>query len=96
MSDAITLIKKLFVGLDLSGTIGLMGFDALSAILCVTSIALLILLDRTVTYDGKEVGEKSHIIVRSGAYVYAVTLIILFWLLLLSKDMISTFIYFQF
>ena len=73
-----------------------MGFDLLSAILCAIAIALLILLDRAVTYDGKEVGRESRILVRSGAFVYAVTLIILFWLLLLSKDMISTFIYFQF
>ena len=48
------------------------------------------------TYDGKEVSSSSRITVRTGAYVYLVSLIILFWLLLLSKDMISTFIYFQF
>ena len=96
IGDAVTLITRLFSDFDFARTVELMGFDALSAILCAVAIALLIILDRSVRYDGSEVSCDSHIVVRGGAYVYAVTVIILFWLLLLSKDMISTFIYFQF
>ena len=96
IDDVITLIGKLFTGLELSRTVELMGLDIESVLLCAVSIALLIILDRIVRYDGREVSESSQLTVRSGAYVYLVTAIILFWLLLLSKDMISTFIYFQF
>ena len=96
IGDVITLIGSLFTGLELSRTVELMGLDIESVLLCAVSIALLIILDRTVRYDGREVSESSQLTVRSGAYVYLVTVIILFWLLLLSKDMISTFIYFQF
>ena len=96
IGDVITLIGKLFTGLELSRTVELMGLDIESVLLCAVSIALLIILDRIVRYDGREVSESSQLTVRSGAYVYLVTAIILFWLLLLSKDMISTFIYFQF
>ena len=96
IGDVMTLIGKLFTGLELSRTVELMGLDIESVLLCAVSIALLIILDRIVRYDGREVSESSQLTVRSGAYVYLVTAIILFWLLLLSKDMISTFIYFQF
>ncbi len=96
IGDAVILLGKLFSGLEFTKTVELMGLDLVSVLLAVSAIALLILLDRAVTYDGKEVSSSSRITVRAGAYVYLVSLIILFWLLLLSKDMISTFIYFQF
>lgn len=96
IGDVIILLGKLFSGFEFSRTVELMGLDIESALLCTVSIALLIILDRIVTYDGKEVSKASDVTVRSGAYVYLITVVILFWLLLLSKDMISTFIYFQF
>ena len=96
IGDAFVLIRKLFSGLELSRTVETMGLDLESVLLCIVSLALLFILDRIVTYDGYQVSEKSSVTVRGGAYVYLVTVIILFWFLLLSKDMISTFIYFQF
>jgi hypothetical protein len=55
---------------------------------------VLIIIDKLLTYGDEADG--SELLVGRGAFVYLVWMILLSWLLLLSKDMISTFIYFQF
>ena len=96
MSDALLLIKKLFsfTGGGISTTLSSMGVSVTTALLMVVSVVLLILIDRMLTYDDSPDG--SDVLVSRGGFVYFVWIILLSWALLLSKDMISTFIYFQF
>ena len=96
IGDVFVLLGKLFNGFEFAKTVDIMGLSVESVLLCIVSVSLLVILDRIVTYDGSQVSGSSRVIVRGGAYVYVITVIILFWLLLLSNDMISTFIYFQF
>mgnify|MGYP003292816548 CR=1 FL=1 len=51
-------------------------------------------MDGLVTYEG--VGEGSAALSKNGAFIYFVWIILIVWTLLISNDMISTFIYFQF
>ena len=96
MSDALLLIKKLFsfTGGGIGATLSSMGVSVTTALLMVVSVVLLILIDRMLTYDDSPDG--SDVLVSRGGFVYFVWIILLSWALLLSKDMISTFIYFQF
>ena len=63
-------------------------------LLIILAIATLIIFDRMISYECKD--DASHVIVKNGAFTYVIWTVLLCWLLLLSKDMISTFIYFQF
>lgn len=96
MSDALLLIKRLFsfTGGGIGATLSSMGVSVTTALLMVVSVVLLILIDRMLTYDDSPDG--SDVLVSRGGFVYFVWIILLSWALLLSKDMISTFIYFQF
>ncbi len=95
MSDAVSLIGTLFGGwAPLAETLEAMGLGAVEIITVVASIAVLIMIDRLLTHDDSKDG--SDTIVARGSFVYYVWIILLVWTLLLSKDMASTFIYFQF
>ena len=59
-----------------------------------TSIVTLLLIDRMLTYDDSP--DASGALVRDGSFIYFVWIVLFAWALLLSKDMMSTFIYFQF
>ena len=95
VSDVGTLFKTLF---SFSGTLGetltIMGLDLYRILLICISIVTLLILDRVVVYgDG---ADKSSVITKNGAFVYFVWAIVICWLLLLSRDMVSSFIYFRF
>ena len=93
--EALTLLKTLFVGWGNTGeTLGIMGLGAIDILLCVLSILTLIMIDRLLTYDDSSDG--SEVLVKNGSFIYFVWVIMLVWLLLLSRGMDSTFIYFQF
>ena len=95
ISDAWVLLGKLFLGRgSFASTFSLMGIDLIGALLIIASVAVLIVADRLVTYEGAD--DNSHLVVKNGAFIYFVWMILISWTLLLSKDMISTFIYFQF
>lgn len=96
MSDAVLLIKKLFsfTGGGLGATLSAMGVNVTTALLMVVSVIVLTLIDRMLTYGDSPDG--SDVLVHRGGFVYFVWIVLLCWALLLSKDMISTFIYFQF
>lgn len=96
IGDVGILLSKLTGGFDFAETMSGMGFEVATAVICIVSILIMILLDRMVSYDGRELSSESCVMVRRGSYVMIVTLILLSWLFLLSKDMISSFIYFQF
>ena len=96
ISDAFLLLSRLFTfsGGGISETVTSMGLDIPTALLIVASIAVLIFIDRMLKYE--DAPDSSDVLTRSGAFVYFVWIVLLCWTLLLSKDMISTFIYFQF
>ena len=96
MGDAVVLLGKLFGGFDTSLTLTLSAIklDTVAIITTVLLILTLYMLDRLLTYDDKPDG--SDVLVRSGAFVYYVWIIMFVWVLLLSKGMSGTFIYFQF
>jgi hypothetical protein len=96
ISDALHLVKTLFsfTGGGIGATLSSMGVNTTTALLMVASVLLLVLVDRMLTYDDSADG--SDVLVSRGGFVYFVWIVLLCWALLLSKDMISTFIYFQF
>ena len=95
LSDAGRLLSRLFAFEGgLSVTLSSMGLSLVKILLIIVSMATLTVIDRLLTYGDEPDG--SDILVRRGAFVYLVWIVLLFWLLLLSKDMVSTFIYFQF
>lgn len=93
--DAFNLIKTLFTGsYNISETFEAMGLTPVAIIMTALSIITLIIVDKMLTYDDSPDG--SDTLVRDGGFIFFVIVIMLAWLLLLSKDMASTFIYFQF
>ena len=96
VGDAFHLIKTLFVGWNtpLSETLSDIGLGVIGILTTVLSIITLTVIDRLLTYGDGEDG--SSLLVKGGGYVYFIWIILLAWLLLLSKDMSGTFIYFQF
>ena len=95
ISDAMLLLKSLFTGAGtFSDTIALMELDVTMAFLVVFSLIALVIMDRMLVYEDVEDG--SDAMVRRGAFVYIAWATLIVWALLLSRDMISTFIYFQF
>lgn len=95
MSEAAVLLTALFTNPgSLQTTLGAMGLDLTAILLCALSIFVLYVIDRLHVYG--EEPDGSGMLVRRGAFVYFVWIVFIAWTLLLSKDMVSTFIYFQF
>jgi D-alanyl-lipoteichoic acid acyltransferase DltB (MBOAT superfamily) len=96
ISDAGVLIKRLFVGwnIGIGAAFKNIGLSLETALLIAFSLVILFFLDRMVSYD--TLCGKPDALVKNGAFIYSVWAIVIVWCLLLSKDMISTFIYFQF
>ncbi len=96
MGEAVTLLKTLFTGWDvsLSDTLLRMGLNATNLLMCILSVATLIMIDRLIKYEDERTGE--FVLVANGSFVYYVWMILFAWAILLSHDMSSTFIYFQF
>ena len=95
VGDAFLLIKNLFtLHTSLSESIEYLGLSLINILLVIASLIVLIILDSLVTYEGGDDG--SDAITLGGSFVYVIWVILIVWLLLFSKDMISTFIYFAF
>jgi len=102
VGELLVLLRALFT--FSSGTASaaeLMGLDFIDALLIVTSVIALFIMDNLVKYDGTEgtLPERtdgSRHLVGRGSFIYTVWCILIVWALLLSRDMISSFIYFQF
>ena len=97
MGDAVSMLKTLFVsgwGAGLSETLEHMGLGTVQILMTVLSILTLIMIDRLLTYDDSPDG--SDVMIKNGSFVYYVWIVFFAWAILLSKDMTSTFIYFQF
>ena len=93
--DAWVLLGKLFTaGGSLTDTLTHMSLDITNILMCILSVATLVIIDRLLKYEDADDG--SFILVRNSSFIYYVWIIIFSWAILLSKDMASTFIYFQF
>ncbi len=93
--DAWVLLTRLFTaGGSLGDTLTLMDLNIINILTCVFSIWTLVLIDRMLKYE--DAADGSDVLVRNGSFIYFVWIIIFSWAILLSKDMASTFIYFQF
>ena len=95
ISDAFSLFSRLFTAhASVSDSLDLIGLSAVNILLILSAFLILLILDNMITYEGD--GDGSEAIVFGGAFVYVIWVILIVWLLLFSKDMISTFIYFAF
>ncbi|MBQ7387416.1 MAG: MBOAT family protein [Clostridia bacterium] len=95
LSDAWLLISRLFGShVPVAESLSAMGMGLVPILMCLFSIAVLIMIDRMLTYDDSP--DASGALVKGGSFVYFVWIVFFAWALLLSKDMMSTFIYFQF
>ena len=97
MADAISLLRTLFVtgwGVSLSDTLTSMNLDLTAILMCALSVLTLIMIDRVLKYEDEEGG--SGLLVKNGSFIYFIWIIMFAWAILLSQDIASTFIYFQF
>ena len=95
-ADALYLVKVLFTGFEvgLAETLKIMNLDLTNILMCILSIATLIMIDHLLKYED-EIG-GSYALTKNGTFIYYVWMIMFAWAILLSHDMSSTFIYFQF
>lgn len=94
--EAWLLIAALFTGwgAPLSETMSLLGLNSVRILTILVSVLLLLILDRLLTHDGE--GDGSALYIERQGYLYLIWGIAFAWVLLLSKGLESTFIYFQF
>ena len=96
VGEAFNLIKKLFTAWDIPITeiFKPMGFTVVGALIALFAILTLFLIDRLLVHEDAEDG--SSVLVDNGAFIFFIWVILLLWIVLLSKGLSSTFIYFQF
>ena len=95
IADAAHLLKTLVFGWEnTAGTLSAMGLDPVAIVTTVLSILTLVMIDKMLVYG--DTPDGSDVLIKNGAFVYFIWIILFAWGLLLSKDMMSTFIYFQF
>ena len=97
MSDAVSLLRALFCdgwGVSLSDALAAMNLDITAILMCILSILTLIMIDFMLKYEDGEDG--SYILVKNGSFIYFIWIIMFAWAILLSQNVASTFIYFQF
>ncbi len=95
LSDAGILLGKLFGGWQgLEAGFAAADVSVTAVISWVLAIVILIFMDRLLTHgDGPD---GSRALVRRGAFIYIMWAVILCWAFLLSENVESSFIYFQF
>ena len=97
ISDAISLLQTLFVSgfeVSLSDTLASMNLDLTAILSCIVSIMTLFIIDRVLKYEDCDDG--SDLLLKNGSFIYFIWIIMFTWAILLSQDIGSTFIYFQF
>ena len=94
-SDAISLVTALFTRFtNPIDAVADMGFGAVGIITVICALLTLYIIDNMLTYDDSPDG--SDMLTARGSYIYFIWAIAFGFVLLLSMDMTSTFIYFQF
>ena len=96
VSEAFLLLTRLFTNWShpLSDVFSGMGMNLVGALTVLFAILTLTLIDRLLLYEDADDG--SDVLVKNGAFVIFIWVILFLWVLLLSKGLSSTFIYFQF
>lgn len=95
ISDIGHIFRALFTrGGGFMHTLGAMGFDAVGILTVLFSIALLLMLDRMISYELE--GDGSSVVTRDGSFILFIFVILLSFARLISSGEASTFIYFQF
>ncbi|MBR2611953.1 MAG: MBOAT family protein [Clostridia bacterium] len=96
VTEAFTLIKQLFTSwhTPLAEVFQGMGITLVGALTVLIGILTLVVIDHLLHYEDTEDG--SDALVKNGAFIFVIWVILLLWVLLLSKGLSSTFIYFQF
>lgn len=94
VGDAATLLCALATSTrSLPAALSFMGLGASEIAITVLSVITLFFLDRIMTHEDED---KGNILTAEGGFIYYVWIIAAVWLLLLSKGLDSTFIYFRF
>ncbi|MBE6636040.1 MAG: MBOAT family protein [Ruminococcaceae bacterium] len=97
MADAISLLRTLFItgwGTGLKDTLTAMNLNWVNLLMSVLSVLTLIMIDHMLKYEDGPDGSVH--LTKNSAFIYYVWIVIFAWAILLSHDMTSTFIYFQF
>ena len=95
MADAAVLLNTLVTGWgNTAETFSSMGLSLTAIITTALSILTLVMIDTLLVYEDTDDGSEA--LTKNGAFIYLIWIILFAWGLLLSKDMMSTFIYFQF
>ncbi len=93
IKDAFSLTAGLFdFELGISETLTAMGLTPSGIIMTLLSILTLVLIEKLLVYEDTEDG--SDALTKNAGFIYFVWMILFAWVLLLSKGMSSTFIYF--
>ena len=108
-ADAFSLLSALGRPEGLLSALSAMGLGATEIVLTLSSLLVLIIIDRLVLQDGTPgeceplpdgtlpvVRDGSRLLTRDGGFVYFVWIILMCWIMLLSAGVESSFIYFQF
>ena len=98
VSDAFSFVGTLFsFEGSFADTLSLMELDLNRILLVIASLIILFITDRALKYeDVPERLDESRILTKNGSFVYYLWAIIALWVLLVSQDLVSSFIYFQF
>jgi D-alanyl-lipoteichoic acid acyltransferase DltB (MBOAT superfamily) len=97
VQDAFTLLGKIFTSFapkPMSVILESMGLNLVAILTCFVSFLIVLVMDRIVKYEDDE--RLSGVLVKKGAFIYVVWVIMFAWAILLAKDVVGTFIYFQF
>ena len=95
VADALTLLGTLFSFKGgFAETFSMMGLDLSRVLLIIASFIILLVIDNALKYE--DAPDGSSVLTKNGAFVYFTWAIIVCWVLLISRDMVSSFIYFQF
>jgi len=94
--DAFHLVKTLFTGwgVPIADIFSRMELGLVGILMTLLSILTLIMLERLLVYE--DCADGSSVLTKDFSFAYFIWIVAFCWALLLSKDMISSFIYFQF
>jgi D-alanyl-lipoteichoic acid acyltransferase DltB (MBOAT superfamily) len=97
VTDAFDLISAVLYSdysLGIAPSLESMGLDLVAILMCIFSVLTLIIIDKLTLWSDEPDG--SAILVKHAGFVYFLWVIMFAWAILLSKDVVGTFIYFQF
>ena len=95
LSDIALLLTRPFTNGGIAATFEYMNIGVFEGLIIVLSFAIMLMLDRVLSRtDDASLNEPS--ITDKGGFIYVIWVVLFAWIMLIAKDMISSFIYFQF